>query len=59
LIQLLRENRSGLYFLDVEPLKPTAAVNLVVEQAIETSDVKATKTTLSYSFAHSIFAHAS
>jgi hypothetical protein len=46
-----------LYFLDVEPLKPTAVI-LVVEQAIETSDVKATKTTLSYTFAHNIFEHA-
>jgi hypothetical protein len=58
-IQLLREKTSGLYFLDVEPLKPATAVTLVVEQAIENSDVKATKTTLSYTFAHNIFAHAS
>jgi hypothetical protein len=58
-IQLLRENTSGLYFLDLEPLKPTAAVSLVVGQAIETSDVKAIETTPSYTFAHNTFACAS
>jgi hypothetical protein len=43
LIQLVREQTSGLYFLDVEPLKPTPVI-LVAEQEIETSDVNATKT---------------
>jgi hypothetical protein len=50
---------SGLYFLDLEPLKVVKAVNLVVEQAIETSDGKATKTALSYTFAQTLFTHAS
>lgn len=52
-IQLSKEGTSGLYFLDIEPLQPTAA-SLVAVQEIETGDAKVTKTTLSYTFAHSL-----
>jgi hypothetical protein len=48
-----------LYFLDIEPPQATTAVGLVVGQEVETGDAKVTKTTLSYMFAHDIFAHAS